>query len=481
MKIQKWKDYHVFEEVPDIGQSTISVRWVCTEKNIDNQIITKARLVARGFEEQNKFRKDSPTCSKENMRLAFVNSVTNHWRINSLDIQRAFLQGDHITREIYLKPPKEANTECLWKLKKCIYGLCDASRSWYLKLEQELSNLGMSKCKLDNALFYWYHSNQLHGIMTVHVDDIYWAGSEIFQEMVIIKLKNVFEISREKQDSFIYLGLRVNHFFDKITIDQDAYIQNIKEIEINRERKIDKDSAINFDEKQQLRSTIGQLNWVSTQTRPDITFDTCEVSVRLKDATIRDIIKVNKIIRKLKAEKVSLKFSDMGNLTPIKLVSFSDVSFCNPSEQSSQGGYIIFFRNIHCKSVPIAWQSKKIRRVVKSTMAAECLSLLEAAETCYLLKSILVDTLKCKQSEITIECYIDNKSLKEAIYSTKSHTDKRLKIDLAVIKDMVLHQEIDAVIWIAAENQLADCLTKSGSSTANLLNALNTGDIEIRA
>ena len=101
-------------------------------------------------------------------------------------------------------------------------------------------------------------------------------------------------------------------------------------------------------------------------------------------------------------------------------------------------------------------------------MAAECLSLLEAAETCYLLKSILVETLKCKQSEITIECYIDNKSLKEAIYSTKSHTDKRLKIDLAVI-------------WIAAENQLADCLTKSGSSTANLLNALNTGDIEIRA
>ena len=46
---------------------------------------------------------------------------------------------------------------------------------------------------------------------------------------------------------------------------------------------------------------------------------------------------------------------------------------------------------------------------------------------------------------------------------------------------MVLHQEIGAVIWIAAENQLADCLTKSGSSTANLLNALNTGDIEIRA
>ena len=165
---------------------------------------------------------------------------------------------------------------------------------------------------------------------------------------------------------------------------------------------------------------------MSTQTRPDIPFDTCEVSVRLKDATIREVIKVNEIIRKLKAEKVSLKFSDMGNLTPIKLVSFSDASFCNLSEQSSQGGYIIFLRNIHCKSVPIAKQSKKIR-LVKGTMAAECLSLLEAAETCYLLKSILVETLKCKQSEITIECYIDNKSLKEAIYSTKSHTYKRLK------------------------------------------------------
>ena len=96
-------DYPVFDEVPDEGQSTISVKWVCTEKIIDDMITVKARLVARGFEEYNvTYRKDSPTCLKENLRLALTISASKHWSINSIDIQRAFLQGKGIIRDIYV-------------------------------------------------------------------------------------------------------------------------------------------------------------------------------------------------------------------------------------------------------------------------------------------------------------------------------------------------------------------------------------------
>ena len=38
------------------------------------------------------YRKDSPTCSKENLRLALTIFASKHWSIDSLDIQRAFLQ-----------------------------------------------------------------------------------------------------------------------------------------------------------------------------------------------------------------------------------------------------------------------------------------------------------------------------------------------------------------------------------------------------
>jgi flavodoxin len=52
--------------------------------------------------------------------------------INSIDIAAAFLQGHEITREIYMKPPKDVRPEGkIWKLKCCIYGLNDAPREWY--------------------------------------------------------------------------------------------------------------------------------------------------------------------------------------------------------------------------------------------------------------------------------------------------------------------------------------------------------------
>ena len=53
----------MYEEVDNLGQNFISVRWVITPKLIDGKWISKARLVARGFEEDSsKFRSDSPTC-----------------------------------------------------------------------------------------------------------------------------------------------------------------------------------------------------------------------------------------------------------------------------------------------------------------------------------------------------------------------------------------------------------------------------------
>ena len=133
IELQNWKDHKVYEEVENEGQSTISVRWVVTKKKkADGNVIFIARLVARGFEEleKNEFRKDSPTCCKENFRLILAVVSNNGWKISSLDIKSAFLQGQAINRDVFLKPPKEAGTKKLWKLWITIYGLCDAPRAW---------------------------------------------------------------------------------------------------------------------------------------------------------------------------------------------------------------------------------------------------------------------------------------------------------------------------------------------------------------
>ena len=104
------------------------------------------------------------------------------WTCRSMDIKTAFLQSKQIDRLVYLEPPHEAKVPpgYVWKLSKCVYGLTDASRSWYLTVKDELLKLGAVASKLDEAIFTWYCGDKLHGIMTTHVDDFCFAGSKIF-------------------------------------------------------------------------------------------------------------------------------------------------------------------------------------------------------------------------------------------------------------------------------------------------------------
>ena len=68
-------------------------------------------------------------------------------------MKTAFLQGKLIERTVYVRPPKEAQTNKVWKLRKSFYGLADASRYWYLKFREELIKLGATPTQLDQGTF----------------------------------------------------------------------------------------------------------------------------------------------------------------------------------------------------------------------------------------------------------------------------------------------------------------------------------------
>lgn len=70
---------------------------------------------------------------------------------------------------------------------------------------------------------------------------------------------------------------------------------------------------------------------------------------------------------------------------------------------------IIFLKGTNGKTCPIAWSAKKIRRVLKSTLAAEALSLVEGLDVCYFVRSIIREMFQVK--DIVIKCFNDNKSL----------------------------------------------------------------------
>lgn len=467
-EIKNWQDNDVYEEVEDVGQVAFSVRWVVTEKVKGGQTVVKARLVARGFEEDTcEIRKDSPTCSKEAVRLTLALAASNGWNCHSLDVKAAYLQGNEIGRVVHLRPPQEFADGQLWKLKKTVYGLCDAARHWYLRVKNQLLDLGAMVSSLDSALFSWRCNGRVEGVVCIYVDDFLWAGTPDFKKQVIDPLSQVFLIGSSESKAFKYVGLNILSYKDgSITLDQLQYASTLTPVTISRQRATVKSSELSESERSEYRALVGQLNWIATHTRPDIAFDVCELSVACSRATVADILRLNKVIARVKTDNVKLYIPKMEELGDCYLECFSDASFANLAGNGSQGGFVIFLRDDGGKRCPVYWQSRKIRRVVKSTLSAEALALLECAETAVYLAKILHEISDC--GSLKIRCFTDNKSLVDALHSCRSVEDRRLRIDIAVLCDMLERGEVTEVAWVDTSGQLADCLTKKGASTERL-------------
>ena len=472
-KLKEWKNWQqngVYTEVEDIGQDLISVRWVLTEKVIDGVKVIKARLVARGFEEYSTIQSDSPTCSKDALRMSLSLISSFDWCCFSLDIKTAYLQGDEIKRDVWLKPPKEFNNGKVWKLNKTVYGLNDAARAWYLTLKRILIDLGLIVCKLDPALIFWFINDSLHGIICIHVDDLIWAGTDDFKTLVIMKLDKTFCVGSVACGKFKYLGVDINQQDNVIFVSQKSYVAELSQLELDKMRAQQRQDSLSAHEKRELQVKVGMLNWLSTQTRPDISFDVCDLSSRISKANVEDIHILNKVIRKAKTYDVSLPFRRLSNLDRLIIECYSDASFGNLLNGGSQGGYVIYISDVYDVRNVVSWQSRRIKRVVKSTLAAETMALLEAAEAGVYIGTMISQALNV--SRPLVKCFVDNRSLCEAVYSSKNIDDKMLRINMAALRDMLSSGQICSVSWVKSAHQLANVLTKRGVNPSDLLNSL---------
>ena len=218
-----------------------------------------------------------------------------------------------------------------------------------------------------------------------------------------------------------------------------------------------------------LRALAGQLNWIGTHTRPDVAYDICVVNTSIKDATQWDIMRANKVVKKMQLDDLSLRYTPLGKLEESIMVCYSDASLGNLRGNASQRGFLIFVFGCNGNKSLLTWQSKKIRRVVKSTIAAVALALQEVANHCVVLRSFIEELTTVKLPK-KFNC--DNKSLVQSLHSTNTLTDKRLNMDIMVVQDMIQQNEIDHVNWIPTNEQLANCLTKKGASSHSLLDLL---------
>ena len=100
-------------------------------------------------------------------------------RVYQLDVKSTFLNG-YLQEEIYVEQPKgfvkEGEEDKVYLLKKALYSLKQASRSWYNRIDEHLMNLGFAK-SLSKSTLYAKHNGAGVLIISLYVDDLLVTGN----------------------------------------------------------------------------------------------------------------------------------------------------------------------------------------------------------------------------------------------------------------------------------------------------------------
>ena len=61
--------------------------------------------MTKGFQEQFIHPSDSPTSSRETIKIFLAITANEKWKVESSDVRSAFLQSDKIDRDVFIEPP----------------------------------------------------------------------------------------------------------------------------------------------------------------------------------------------------------------------------------------------------------------------------------------------------------------------------------------------------------------------------------------
>jgi hypothetical protein len=130
-----------------------------------------------------------------------------------MDVKNAFLHGD-LPKEIYMEYPQGfmQDLSLVCSLKKSLYGLKQASRAWYAKMDSYLLSQNFVRCKSDSNVYMLRTVDSLL-LLVLYVDDLSIADCST---------SGIVAVKRILHDRFLMMVMGPLHFFLGLEISQDA-------------------------------------------------------------------------------------------------------------------------------------------------------------------------------------------------------------------------------------------------------------------
>merc|ERR1711984_14279 len=251
----------------------------------------------------------------------------------------------------------------LWKLKKPLYGLNDASRKFWLKIKDVFKNFGLRKVDGDEALYYKQDNNgELIGLLSTHVDDFSLAGTAKFLETATEEIKKHLDVSKVEDGRFRFTGIDIEQVDGRIELSMDEYADSLEDILIREDKASE---PLDRDEMRTLRKYVGKLSWLASNARPDLAIYALNLAKKQKKATLKDLRDINRILTIVRSKKNRVVFRKIGEKEDLCLIGVTDAAYNQTDNAVS--GIIIMIGNRKTKAVsPIYWKSGVIRKVCLS-------------------------------------------------------------------------------------------------------------------
>ena len=472
-------------------EQILKSRWILTWKPPEegqSHPKAKARLVVLGFQDPKlvEVMRDAPTLSREGRALVLQTIASQKYRLGSFDIKTAFLRGKaDENNPLAMEPPKELRKALQLKddevceLLGNAYGRVDAPLLFYKELSRQLLSLGFVRHPLEPCVFMLYTQNYLHGILGMHVDDGVCGGDKFFLQKVEALQKSL-PFGSRKQDKFTFTGIHLEQLADfSIRASQSDYVHNIHPIDIGRSRRQMSEAEVTEPEKSKLRGLIGSLQYAVTHTRPDIAARLGEVQCAISGATVQTLMQANKVLREAQEQaSVCITFLPI-QPSRLTFVAFGDASFASSRNLSSHQGALIcasddrLLLNKEAPLSPLTWSSKKIPRVVRSTLSAEAYAMSKAVDMLGWMRALWgtvhVSGFQWQHPETSgsqlnkAVIITDCKSVYDLVtrLAMPACEEFRTTLEILLIKQRC-GENIAAIAfrWVPTTLQAADCLTK---------------------
>jgi hypothetical protein len=216
--------------------------------------------------------------------------------------------------------------------------------------------------------------------------------------------------------------------------------------------------------------------YVASVCQPEAAYD-LSTAAQAIDITEDEVNALNKRLKwQIENAARGIRFAKLQQ-DSLQLLVFTDASFANNKDFSSQIGYVLALADATGTANIVHWSSTKCKRVTRSILASELYAMAHGFDMGASIKSTIDKTLGI---DLPLALCTDSKSLYDCLVKLGTTAEKRLMIDVMCLRQAYERREIAEVKWINGSSNPADSMTKGRASGA-LKQLLDTNKVQIKA